>query len=138
MGAKQGQPLSPRPPHPPLVTAALAIVLLCHCCLQPLQRGRPEELELGKPAARQGLEAMEALRLVVRQDQAAAVQVAAGLRKVRRLLLWCCARASAGKCCLLALLLPRRACFGGGLRAADGKRRAPPDLPHSSLPPCSC
>lgn len=51
--------------------------------VQPLQAAAPEEVELGKPLARQGLEAMEALRLVVRQDHVSSVQVAAGVRKVR-------------------------------------------------------
>jgi hypothetical protein len=50
--------------------------------LQPLQRAAPEDVELGKPLAAQGLEAMEALRLVVRQDHVAAVQVACAVRKV--------------------------------------------------------
>lgn len=50
--------------------------------LQPLQRAAPEDVELGKPLAAQGLEAMEALRLVVRQDHVSAVQIACGVRKV--------------------------------------------------------
>ncbi|KAI3431428.1 hypothetical protein D9Q98_004481 [Chlorella vulgaris] len=50
--------------------------------LQPLQRAAPEDVELGKPLAAQGLEAMEALRLVVRQDHVSAVQIACGVRKL--------------------------------------------------------
>ncbi|KAL4440407.1 hypothetical protein ABPG75_003408 [Micractinium tetrahymenae] len=47
-----------------------------------LQKASPEDIELGKPLARQGLGAMEALRLVVRQEHVSAVQIACGLRKV--------------------------------------------------------
>jgi hypothetical protein len=57
-------------------------VLPAPTVLQPLQRAAPEDVELGKPLAAQGLEAMEALRLVVRQDHVSAVQLACGVRKV--------------------------------------------------------
>jgi hypothetical protein len=57
-------------------------VLPAPTVLQPLQRAAPEDVELGKPLAAQGLEAMEALRLVVRQDHVSAVQLACGVRKL--------------------------------------------------------
>lgn len=81
-----------RPPHA-LLQRALANHKLLRArpcvlppCLPPslqhLQRASPEDIELGKPLARQGLGAMEALRLVVRQEHVSAVQLACGLRKV--------------------------------------------------------
>lgn len=68
-------PAAPLPrPHAPM--------LLLPSLPQHLQRASPEDIELGKPLARQGLGAMEALRLVVRQEHVSAVQLACGLRKV--------------------------------------------------------
>ncbi len=90
--ADQPQNAAAAPPHA-LLQRALANHKLLRarpCVLPPrlppslqhLQRASPEDIELGKPLARQGLGAMEALRLVVRQEHVSAVQLACGLRKV--------------------------------------------------------